>query len=48
MDETIKAMIDALEEYGAGYVEVKLGKYSIIVADKETADFIEKALDEED
>lgn len=46
MDEMIKAMVDALEKYGAGYAKVDLGEYSIIVADKETAQFIEKALDE--
>lgn len=48
MDETIKAMIEALEKYNAGYVKVNLGKYSIIVADKETAEFIDKMLDEEE
>lgn len=48
MDETIKAMIEALETYGAGYVKVELGKYTFIVADKETAEFIDEALDAED
>lgn len=47
MDEMIKAMVDALDKYGAGYVKVGLGNYSVIVADKETTEFIEKALDEE-
>ena len=28
MDETIKAMIDALEEYGARFMSIKIGKYS--------------------
>lgn len=48
MDETIKAMVDALEEYNAGYIKVDLGKYSIIVADKETAELIDKALSEDE
>ena len=31
MDETIKAMIDALEEYGAGFMSIKIGKYTLII-----------------
>lgn len=45
MDETIKAMLDALKEYNAGYVRVKLGEYSIIVAENETADYMEELYD---
>ena len=47
MDEMIKSMVDALKKYNAGYVAVKLGEYSIIVTDNETAEFIENALDKE-
>ena len=46
MNETIKAMIETLKETGAGYMRVELGAYSIIVADQETAEFIDKAVDE--
>lgn len=48
MNETIKAMVEALKKYNAGYIKVDLGDYSIIVADKETADFIENALEEDE
>ena len=48
MDEMIKSMVDALKKYNAGYVSVRFGEYSIIVADAETMDFIESALDEEE
>ena len=44
----IKSMVEALKKYNAGYVKVGLGEYSIIVADKATAEFIENALDEEE
>ena len=47
MDEMIKAMVEALEKYNAGYVKVGLGNYSVIVADNETTELIEKALYEE-
>jgi len=46
MDETIKAMIEALKETGADYIRVGLGNYSIIVADTETAELIDKFMDE--
>ena len=48
MNDVIKTMIDALKQYNAGYVKVGFGEYSIIVADKSTAEFIENALDEEE
>lgn len=48
MNETIKAMVEALKEYNADYIKVDLGDYSIIVAGKETADFIENALEEDE
>lgn len=35
MDETIKAMIDALDKYGAGFISVKIGKYTIMITDDE-------------
>lgn len=47
MDETIKAMIEALEKYNAGYIKVDLGKYSVIVANKETAEFIDECMNED-
>lgn len=48
MDDTIKTMIEALKQYNAGYIKVGLGEYSVIVADKETTEFIDRALDAED
>lgn len=48
MNETIKAMVDQLEKFNAGYIKFDLGDYSIIVADKETTEFIENVLDEEE
>ena len=47
MNDLIKTMIENLERYNAGYIKVDFGKYSIIVADKETVEFIENALDED-
>ena len=47
MDETIKAMIDALEEYGAGFISVSNGKYTIMITDdKEGAEFLKEKWDE--
>lgn len=45
MNDVIKAMIESLERHNAGCIKVDFGKYTIIVADKETAEFIENALD---
>ena len=33
MDETIKAMIEALKKYGAGFISVTFGKYTIMIID---------------
>ena len=46
MNETIKAMIETLKETGADYIRVGLGTYSIIVAETETAELIDKFMDE--
>lgn len=47
MNETLKAMITALEEYGAGFVSVTLGKYTIMITDdKEGADYLLDAWEE--
>lgn len=46
MNETIKAMIETLKETGADYIRVGLGNYSIIVAETETAELIDKFMDE--
>lgn len=44
MDETIKAMIESLDKYGAGYVSVKIGKYTIILTDDEDgAEYLSEA-----
>lgn len=48
MDDTIKAMIEALDKYNAGYVKVDIGEYSIIVATKGTGELIDELLDEEE
>ena len=46
MDETIKAMIEALEEYGAGFISVSIGKYTIMITDdEEGAEFLKDAWD---
>lgn len=45
MDDTIKAMFEALKENDAGYIRITLGDYAIIVATKDTADFIEELYD---
>lgn len=47
MDEMIKGMIDALEEYGAGYISVKIGKYTFIITDdEEGAEYLNNSWDE--
>ena len=47
MDETIKAMIDALEEYGAGFMSIKIGKYTLRLTDDEQgAEFLQEKWDE--
>ena len=47
MDETIKAMIDALKEYGAGFISVSIGKYTIMITDdEEGAEFLKEKWDE--
>ena len=48
MSEWIKSMIEQMETLNAGYLKIGFGEYSVIVADKETAEFIENALDEEE
>lgn len=35
MEGTLKKLKDALDTTGAGYVEVKIGKYTIIMTDDE-------------
>ena len=46
MDETIKAMIEALEKYGAGFISVSTGKYTIMITDdEEGAEFLKDAWD---
>lgn len=45
MDETIKAMLEALKETNAGYVRITLGDYAVMVATKDTADFMEQLYD---
>lgn len=47
MDETIKVMIEALEKYGAGYISVKIGKYTLIITDdEEGAEYLQNSWDE--
>lgn len=47
MDETIKTMIDALEKYNAGFISVKMGKYTFIITnDEEGAEYLKNAWDE--
>ena len=47
MDETIKAMIDALKESGAGFISVSIGNYTIIITDdEEGAEFLKEKWDE--
>ena len=48
MIEWIKSMIEQMEALNAGYLKIGFGEYSVIVADKETAEFIENAMDEEE
>ena len=44
MDETIKAMIETLEKYGAGFISVSIGKYTIMITDdEEGAEFLKDA-----
>ena len=44
MDETIKAMIEALEKYGAGFISASIGKYTIMITDdEEGAEFLKDA-----
>lgn len=46
MNNTLKAMIDLLDNSGAGIVSVTIGKYTIIITDdKEGADFLMDAWD---
>ena len=46
MDETIKAMIDALEKYGAGFMSIKIGKYTLMLTDdEEGAEFLQEKWD---
>lgn len=47
MDETIKAMIEALDKYGAGFISVTIGKYTFMITDdSEGAEFLANAWDE--
>lgn len=47
MDETIKAMIEALEMYGAGFISVTIGKYTFMITDdSEGAEYLKNAWDE--
>lgn len=46
MNETIKDMIEALKETGADYIRVGLGAYSVIVAETQIAELIDKFMDE--
>ena len=47
MDETIKAMIDALEKYSAGFMSIKIGKYTLMLTDdEEGAEFLQEKWDE--
>ena len=48
MSDLIKTMIEAIKQYNAGYMKVGFGEYSVIVADKETTEFIESALAQEE
>ena len=44
MDKIINGMIDALNEYNAGYISVTIGEYTIIITnDKEGADYLSNA-----
>lgn len=46
MNEPIKAMIDALEKTGAGFISVTIGKYTIMITDeKEGAEYLSNAWD---
>lgn len=46
MDETIKAMIEALKQYGAGFISVSVGEYTIMITDdKDGAEFLKNAWD---
>ena len=46
MDETIKAMIEALKQYGAGFISVSVGEYTIMITDdKDGAEFLKTAWD---
>lgn len=47
MNNTIKAMIDLLDNSGAGIVSVTLGKYTIMITDdKDGADILMDAWDD--
>lgn len=47
MDETIKAMIEALDKYGAGFISVTIGKYTFMITDdSDGAEFLKNAWDE--
>lgn len=48
MSEWIKSMIEQMEALNAGYMKIGFGEYSVIIADKETTEYIEAALDEEE
>ena len=46
MDETIKAMIEALKKYGAGFISVSGSEYTIMITDdKDGAEFLKAAWD---
>lgn len=46
MDETIKAMIEALDKYSAGFISVKIGNYTIMMTDdEEGAEYLSESWD---
>ena len=44
MMEWLKSMIEQMEALNAGYMKIGFGEYSVIIADKETTEFIEDAM----
>lgn len=46
MDETIKAMKEALDRYGVGFLSVKIGNYTIMMTDdEEGAEYLSESWD---
>lgn len=47
MDDTIKTMIDVLEQMDAGFLSVSFGEYTIMITnDKNGAEYLKKSWDE--